>query len=58
MKHILRCEKCSSYTLKETCPKCGAKAFSPKPAKFNPEDPYADYRRKAKKQALTEKGLV
>ena len=49
MKHILKCEKCGEYSIKETC-KCGGKAVNPKPAKYSPDDPYAEYRRKAKKE--------
>jgi H/ACA ribonucleoprotein complex subunit 3 len=45
MKHLLKCNKCNNYTLKEICPKCGEKAISPKPAKYSPEDKYAKYRR-------------
>ena len=58
MEHILKCSKCGEYTMKEVCPKCGAKALNPKPPKYSPEDKYADYRRKAKKEELTKKGLL
>ena len=34
------------------------KTINPKPAKFNPEDKYSDYRRKAKEEILKEKGLL
>ena len=56
-KHILKCPKCNSYTLKEICPKCRTKTISPKPPNFSPEDKYGKYRRKEKKQMLKEKGL-
>ncbi|MBW2991841.1 RNA-protein complex protein Nop10 [Candidatus Woesearchaeota archaeon] len=56
MKHILKCQSCNEYTMNEEC-KCGGKAVNPKPPKYSPEDPYADYRRKAKKQLLIEKGV-
>lgn len=49
MKHILKCENCKTYTMKEQC-SCGGKAATVKPAKYSPEDKYADYRRKAKKE--------
>ncbi len=49
MKHILKCGKCSNYTMKEQC-SCGGNAVTVKPAKYSPEDKYADYRRKAKKE--------
>ncbi|MEM4263826.1 MAG: nucleolar RNA-binding Nop10p family protein [Candidatus Woesearchaeota archaeon] len=51
MKHILRCENCRKYTMKEQC-SCSGKALTMKPAKYSPEDKYADYRRKAKKQEV------
>ncbi len=35
------------YTLKDVCPKCGAKAKSAHPMKFSPEDKYGKYRRMA-----------
>jgi len=44
--------------MKEACPKCGAKTVPPKPAKYSPEDKYADYRRRAKEKGLKEKGLL
>lgn len=47
MKHILKCNKCGSYGLKEDCP-CGDKRIAPKPMKYTSEDKYASYRRKAK----------
>ncbi|MFC1704854.1 RNA-protein complex protein Nop10 [Nanoarchaeota archaeon] len=55
MKHILKCISCSIYTMKEKCPKCGKATVLSKPAKFNPKDPYGDYRRTAKKELLTKK---
>ena len=57
MKHILKCQECSTYTLKEKC-KCGGKAVTVKPPKYSPEDKYAGYRRKAKKQALEKEGIL
>ena len=44
--------------MKEVCSFCGLKTINPKPAKFNPEDKYSDYRRKAKEEILKEKGLL
>jgi len=49
MKHILKCEKCGKYTMKELC-SCGGKAITTKPAKFSVDDRYAKYRREAKEQ--------
>ena len=57
MRHILKCQSCGKYTMKEVCG-CGGVAVNPKPPKYSPEDPYADYRRKAKRQPLVEKGLL
>lgn len=58
MKHILKCQKCNQYTMKDNCPKCKSKAVIIKPAKWSPEDPYGEYRREAKKQILKQKGLI
>ncbi|MFT4283025.1 MAG: nucleolar RNA-binding Nop10p family protein [Candidatus Woesearchaeota archaeon] len=44
--HILKCESCNNYTLKESC--CSKKTVRVKPARFSPEDKYAKYRRMAK----------
>lgn len=57
MKHILKCVKCSDYTLNEVC-QCGAKALSPKPPKYSPEDKYSEYRRKVKETEWKDKGLL
>lgn len=57
MKHILKCRKCSTYTMKEKC-KCGGKAVTVKPQKYSPEDKYASYRRKAKRQLLEKEGIL
>lgn len=46
---LKRCTACKEYTLQETCPRCGAKATPNRPAKYSPEDPYGEYRRKLKK---------
>ena len=48
MRHILICGECRQYTMKEMCPKCKIKTINPKPAKYDPKDPYGSYRRKAK----------
>ncbi|MBN2112216.1 RNA-protein complex protein Nop10 [Candidatus Woesearchaeota archaeon] len=57
MKHILKCSECGAYTLKEECG-CGGKAAAPKPPKYSPEDKYAEYRRKAKKEQFEKEGLL
>lgn len=47
MKHILKCLKCGNYTIKDLC-SCGGNAVTVVPARYGPEDRYAEYRRKAK----------
>jgi H/ACA ribonucleoprotein complex subunit 3 len=47
MKHILKCQKCGSYGLKEVCG-CGSIRIEPRPPKYSPMDKYGEYRRKAK----------
>lgn len=44
-----KCEKCSEYTLKDVCKKCGAKTVVPVPSRFSPEDRYGKYRRMLKR---------
>lgn len=46
---LKRCTACKEYTLREACPRCGAKATPNRPAKFSPEDNFGAYRRKLKK---------
>lgn len=58
MKHILKCPECGQYTIKEKCPECNAKTINPKPAKYSPQDKYAEYRRKAKSAMLEQKGFA
>jgi len=57
MHHILKCQQCGKYTMKEEC-SCGGKAVSPRPPKFSPDDKYAEYRRKVKMKELEEKGFL
>jgi len=57
MRHILKCSRCGEYTMKEDCD-CGGRAVSVRPAKFSLEDPYGNYRRKAKKEILKKEGLI
>ena len=44
--------------MKKVCGFCGLKTINPKPAKYNPEDKYSNYRRKAKEESLKDKGLL
>lgn len=46
---LKKCTGCQEYTLRETCPRCGAAAKPNRPAKFSPEDTYGEYRRKLKR---------
>jgi H/ACA ribonucleoprotein complex subunit 3 len=41
---LRKCKKCETYTLKESCPKCGGEAVSPHPAKFSMDDKYRKYK--------------
>lgn len=52
MKRLRKCvnDKCGTYTLSQICPLCKSETKSPHPAKFSPEDPYGEYRRKLKKE--------
>jgi len=58
MKHILRCNSCNGYTLKEKCPECGKEAVRPIPPKYSPVDKYGSYRRKVKFEALKKRELI
>lgn len=49
-REILRCPKCSKYTIKKLCLNCKTEAISTKPAKFSLEDKYGKYRRQYKKE--------
>jgi H/ACA ribonucleoprotein complex subunit 3 len=51
MKRIFKCPKCSTFTLKESCPKCNSKTENPKPARYSPQDKYGKYRRLAKQDS-------
>lgn len=58
-KHVLlhKCANCGRYTLRrDKCPYCGGELKAAHPAKFSPEDPYGEYRRKMKLEALAGKG--
>ena len=45
MKNLLfKCASCSSYTMGDTCPKCGGATVMAAPAKYSPDDKYARYR--------------
>ncbi len=56
MKHILKCQECGTYTMKEAC-QCGMQAITTKPPRYS-ADKYAKYRREARKEDLTKRGLL
>ena len=56
-RHIFKCEKCGSYIMDERC-KCGCKAVTARPAKYSPDDKYADLRRDAKREEAEKRGLI
>lgn len=57
MRQIFKCNKCSKYTMKDTCD-CGNKAAVPRPLKYSPNDRFISYRRKAKLHEYAERGLL
>ncbi|MFH0876579.1 MAG: nucleolar RNA-binding Nop10p family protein [archaeon] len=57
MKHILKCQTCGKYSLKQEC-LCGTKAVTPEPPKYSPDDKYAEYRRRVKQPEWEKKGLL
>jgi len=57
MQHILKCQKCGKYTMKEQC-SCGGAALTTRPPRYSPDDKYASYRRQVKKPELEKKGLL
>lgn len=47
---LMRCPECRGYTLRASCPKCGAATVMAMPAKYSPEDRYGEYRRRLKRE--------
>lgn len=43
------CRTCRRYTLQPLCPVCNEATTTPHPARFSPEDPYGEYRRRLKR---------
>ncbi|MDG6964820.1 MAG: RNA-protein complex protein Nop10 [Nitrososphaerota archaeon] len=41
---MLKCSKCSRYTLAEQCKRCGERTVTVHPARYSPDDRYARYR--------------
>jgi H/ACA ribonucleoprotein complex subunit 3 len=46
LKKMRKCVACGAYTL--SAAHCGRQSASAHPARFNPNDPYAEYRRRAR----------
>lgn len=57
MNHILVCQKCAKFTMNACC-SCGGTAITTRPAKYSPQDKYANYRRKVKEAELHNQGLL
>jgi H/ACA ribonucleoprotein complex subunit 3 len=57
-RHILFCKRCNKYTMNDICSICSEKTETTKPAKYSPDDKYADLKRKAKHEMYEEKGLI
>ncbi|MFQ5975890.1 MAG: RNA-protein complex protein Nop10 [Candidatus Hydrothermarchaeales archaeon] len=55
---MLYCRACKRYTLKKSCNRCGSKTVNPHPARFSPQDPYGEYRRKLKREVLVKDGRI
>tara|TARA_Y100000310_G_C20509416_1_gene728062 strand:- start:492 stop:662 length:171 start_codon:yes stop_codon:yes gene_type:complete len=56
MKHIMTCNVCGNYSLKDVC--CKEKCIKVGPPKFKPKDPYAKYRRTVKLKEYKEQGFL
>jgi H/ACA ribonucleoprotein complex subunit 3 len=57
-RHILFCKNCKEYTMEESCPICGNKSIPPQPAKYSPDDKYAELKREAKTEDYRNKGFL
>jgi len=56
MKHILKCQQCGEYTMKQVCA-CKGEAVTTRPPRYSPGR-YAEYRKKARREELINKGLL
>lgn len=57
MKHIFKCGNCGKYTMKEVCG-CGQKTLIARHVRYTPNDKFASYKRKAKIDEYTSRGLI
>ncbi len=48
---LRKCYSCGTYTLKDTCPKCGKPTRVAHPPRFSPVDKYVKYRIMLKEEA-------
>jgi len=55
MNRILKCATCGKYTLQEQCCLLTSRVG---PAKFSPQDKYAEYRRQVKEKSYREQGYL
>lgn len=54
MRTLMRvCREDRTYTLRDACPKCGARTGSPLPPRFSPEDRYGRYRRQLTREGAS-----
>ncbi len=53
---IYRCVECKEYTMEKE--HCGQACVSVEPAKYSPDDKYAELTRKAKEEERTAQGLI
>ena len=53
---LRKCRNCNLYTMKETCPHCGAPSVTSIPPRFSPDDRYGEYRRTAIRDEYGENG--
>ena len=57
MKHIMICPECHTYSMDDKC-SCGASTVDPKPAKYSPDDKYAEMKRRLKEEDYRARGLL
>jgi rRNA maturation protein Nop10 len=58
MKKIRHCERCTAYTLKGRCDKCGTETIINAPIKYYKDENIAKYRREIKGRMLKERGFL
>jgi len=54
VRSVMRvCREDRTYTLRDVCPKCGARTVTPLPPRYSPEDRYGAYRRRLRREGGT-----